>query len=58
MNQENEEEEDIISNIKIDKDKVNKQKFFYIQGIKIYFPYDPYPPQKLYMEKVIIALNR
>jgi regulator of telomere elongation helicase 1 len=29
-----------------------------IEGIDIWFPKKPYPPQKIYMEKVIEALNK
>ena len=43
--------------IKINKKKAQTQKLIKISGIDIYFPYEPYPPQKTYMEKVISSLN-
>jgi len=44
--------------IRIDKEKAKNHKVFNIKGIQIYFPYDPYPLQKAYMEKVILTLNK
>ena len=41
----------------IDKNKAKTQKKIEISGIEIYFPYEPYPPQITYMEKVISSLN-
>ena len=41
----------------IDKKKAKTQKKINISGIEIYFPYEPYPPQITYMEKVISSLN-
>ena len=48
----------IYSTIEIDYNKLSTQNKIKIQGIPIYFPYKPYPPQILYMEKVISALNK
>ena len=44
-----------IREIPIDFEKAQKQKKLNILGIEVYFPYEPYPNQKLYMEKVIEA---
>ena len=41
----------------IDKHKAQNQKLIKISGIDIFFPYEPYPPQITYMEKVISSLN-
>ena len=51
-------EEKIYSPITISEAKVKEQKLIYIKNIPIYFPYEPYEPQKLYMEKVISSLNK
>ena len=55
---EKEKEKKQYSPIEIDEIEAAKQKKINIQGINIYFPYDPYPPQKVYMEKVISTLNK
>ena len=44
-----------IRDIPIDFEKAQKQTKLNILGIEVYFPYEPYPNQKLYMEKVIEA---
>ena len=44
-----------IREIPIDFEKAQKQTKLNILGIEVYFPYEPYPNQKLYMEKVIEA---
>ena len=41
--------------IAIDIEKASKQTKLNLLGIDVYFPYEPYPNQKLYMEKVIEA---
>ena len=41
--------------IPIDAEKASKQVKLNISGIDVYFPYEPYPNQKIYMEKVIQA---
>ena len=43
--------------ILLDCSKTTNHKIIYIQGIEIHFPYEPYEPQKLYMEKIISTLN-
>ena len=53
-----EKEHKIYAPINIDISKVEYQKKYNIKGIDIYFPYDAYPPQLEYMEKVISALNK
>ena len=58
MEQEKNKIEKIYSPIEIDFKKSLTQQKILIQGIPIYFPYNPYPPQILYMEKVISALNK
>ena len=58
MEKENIKKEKIYSTIEIIPTKLLNQKSIYIKGIPIYFPYEPYPPQRLYMEKVISALNK
>ena len=58
MGQENNKQEKIYSPIEIDTKKSLNQKTVKIHGISIYFPYDPYPPQRLFMEKVILTLNK
>ena len=58
MGQENIKKEKIYSTIEINPTKLLNQKTITIQGIPIYFPYNPYPPQRLYMEKVILTLNK
>ena len=42
-----------IREIPIDNKLASQQTKLTIQGIDIYFPYEPYSNQKLYMEKVI-----
>ena len=42
-----------LREISIDIEKASKQTKLNILGIDVYFPYEPYPNQKLYMEKVI-----
>ena len=44
-----------IREIPIDFEKAQKQTKLNLLGIEVYFPYEPYPNQKLYMEKVIEA---
>ena len=44
-----------LREIPIDIEKASKQIKLNILGIDVYFPYEPYPNQKLYMEKVIQA---
>ena len=44
--------------IEINEEKAKTHKLVDIGGIKIYFPYEPYPLQKAYMEKVILTLNK
>ena len=44
-----------IREIAIDIEKASKQTKLNILGIDVFFPYEPYPNQKLYMEKVIQA---
>ena len=51
MEQEENKNEKIYSPLEIDFQKTLTQKKIKIQGIPIYFPYNPYPPQILYMEK-------
>ena len=58
MGQENNKQEKIYPPIEIDANKLLNQKTITIQGIPIYFPYEPYPPQRSYMEKVILTLNK
>ena len=41
--------------IPIDFEKASKQTKLNILGIDVFFPYEPYPSQKVYMEKVIEA---
>ena len=57
LGQEKEKEKKKYFPIKINFTKALKQKKINIQSIDIYFPYEPYPPQKIYMEKVISTLN-
>ena len=47
-----------FSEISIDIEKASKQTKLNILGIDVYFPYEPYPNQKLYMEKVIEACKK
>ena len=54
---ENEIKEDITFSINIDFKKANSQKKIIIEGIEIYFPYDPYPAQEIYMKKIILTLK-
>ena len=44
--------------IKINEEKSKAHELVNIRGINIYFPYKPYPPQQIYMEKVISTLNK
>ena len=44
-----------LREIPIDFEKASKQTKLEILGIEVYFPYEPYPNQKTYMEKVIEA---
>ena len=44
-----------VREILIDLEKASKQIKLNILDIEVYFPYEPYPNQKLYMEKVIQA---
>ena len=50
-------EEEVIREIQIDSKLVSKQIKLNILGIDIYFPYEPYENQKLYMKKVIETLQ-
>jgi hypothetical protein len=45
-----------IRKIKIDMEKKSKQTKIIIQNIEIYFPYQPYESQILYMTKGIIEI--
>ena len=51
------EEKEKIRQINIDYKMASKQKKLNILGIEIYFPYEPYENQILYMKKVIEALQ-
>ena len=55
--QEEQEEKLKIRQIQIDHKMVSKQKKLNILGIDIYYPYEPYENQILYMKKVIEALQ-
>ena len=44
--------------IEIDLEKSKSQNKLILSGIEVYFPYDPYPNQKIYMEKVIEACQK
>ena len=44
--------------IQIDIEKASKQTKLTISGIEVFFPYEPYPNQKIYMEKVIEACQK
>ena len=48
----------IIREIQIDSKLALKQKKLEILGIEVYFPYEPYENQILYMKKVIEVLQR
>ena len=54
---EEEIKEQEIRLIQIDSNLASKQVKLDILGIEIYFPYEPYENQKLYMKKVIEALQ-
>ena len=54
---EEEIKEQEIREIQIDSKLASKQVKLDILGIEIYFPYEPYENQKLYMKKVIEALQ-
>ena len=41
--------------IDFDKSLSNKKRIY--EGIEVYFPYEPYPPQEKYMEKIILTLK-
>jgi regulator of telomere elongation helicase 1 len=47
-----------IRKIKIDMEKKSKQTKIIIQNIEIYFPYQPYESQILYMTKGIFEINK
>ena len=47
----------IMLQINIDTEKAKTQKKIIIEGIEIYFPYNPYQVQITYMKKVISSLN-
>ncbi len=49
-----EEEEDIL--IYIDEKKSSKQYLLNILGVDIFFPYEPYESQKIYMTNGIITI--
>ena len=44
--------------IDIDLEKASKQTKLILCGIEVFFPYEPYPNQKIYMEKVIEACKK
>ena len=44
--------------IQIDIEKASQQKKLILSGIEVFFPYEPYPNQKIYMEKVIEACKK
>ena len=44
--------------ININEDKKNSQHKIIIQKIEIYFPYEPYKIQEIYMTKIIETLNQ
>ena len=56
-NSEEKEEKEKIRPINIDYKMASRQKKLNILGIEIYFPYEPYENQILYMKKVIEALQ-
>ena len=58
MNNQFKNEKKIYSPIEIDQLKLKNQKIVMIQGITIYFPYEPYQPQIDYMMEVISSLNK
>ena len=58
MNDENIIKKKVYNSIEIAPEKLSTQKKITIQGIPIYFPYEPYPQQKIYIEKVISTLNK
>lgn len=43
--------------IHINEQKLKQQHKLMIQNIEVYFPYEPYPNQLIYMEKMIQTLN-
>ena len=43
--------------IYIDLEKAKSQNKIIIEGVEIYFPFKPYPPQEEYMKKVILTLS-
>ena len=47
-----------IREIPIDIKKSEHQKKIILNGIEVYFPYEPYDNQKLYMSKVIEACEK
>ena len=47
-----------IREIPIDIKKSQRQKKIILKGIEVYFPYEPYENQKIYMEKVIEACEK
>ena len=51
------EERILRKDIEIDTKKLISQKHHEIQGIKIHFPYEPYPSQIKYMNTIIDLLN-
>ena len=44
--------------INIDLEKASKHTKLFLSGIEVFFPYEPYPNQKIYMEKVIEACKK
>ena len=51
----------ILLPISIDTEKAKKQKLkklIEIEGIEIYFPYEPYLSQKTYMKNIFLKLNK
>ena len=44
--------------INIDLEKASKHTKLILSGIEVFFPYEPYPNQKIYMEKVIEACKK
>ena len=58
MEDSKEKEDKISISISIDENKINSQHEINIEGINIYYPYEPYPAQIEYMTKIIQTLNK
>ena len=58
MKKENEKEKKEYPLIGINLVKSKTQKLINIEGISIYFPFEPYPSQIAYMKNVILTLNK